>query len=144
MMNKDITTTMGTINLNDISFVEDTLDVFIGIESVSDEIQNKINEAVEIAKADHMALVKEHFSNKDLTWTDSGVETNLSLHIIVEDKAFSYRIEIDITDREDERVWTSASVDVDLSEYQNELKKVIVKAMIDNFFWGITYLENIW
>lgn len=134
MMNKDITTTMGTINLNDISFVEDTLDVFIGIESVSDEIQNKINEAVEIAKADHMALVKEHFSNKDLTWTDSGVETNLSLHIIVEDKAFSYRIEIDITDREDERVWTSASVDVDLSEYQNELKKVIVKAMIDNFF----------
>lgn len=62
------------------------------------------------------------------------LHTDLSLHIIVENKKFSYRIEIDIEDKKDDRVWTGASVDVDLSEYQNELKKVIVKAMIDNFF----------
>ena len=123
MKKKEITTTIGTINLNDIEFCENTIDVFIGIESVSADIQKKINEAVEIAKADHMQMVKEYFIHKDLNWTDAGVETNLTLHIIVEDKKFSYRIEIDITDREDERVWTSASVDVDLSEYQSELKK---------------------
>lgn len=134
MKRKNITTTIGTINLNDIEFCENTIDVFIGIESVSEDIQKKISEAVEIAKADHMQMVKEHFIHKDLNWTDAGVETNLTLHIIVEDKKFSYRIEIDITDREDERVWTSASVDVDLSEYQSELKKIIIKAMIDNFF----------
>lgn len=134
MKKKEITTTIGTINLNDIEFCENTIDVFVSIESVSEDIQKKISEAVEIAKADHMQMVKEHFIHKDLNWTDAGVETNLTLHIIVEDKKFSYRIEIDITDREDERVWTSASVDVDLSEYQSELKKVIIKAMIDNFF----------
>lgn len=134
MMKKNITTTIGTINLNDITFVEDSLDVFIGIESVSKNIQNKINEAVEIAKAEHIQTVKEFYKNKDLNWTEAGVNTDLYLHIIVEDKAFSYRIEIDIVDKEDERVWTGASIDVDLSEYQNELKKVIVKAMIDNFF----------
>lgn len=134
MKKKEITTTIGTINLNDIEFCENTIDVFIGIESVSEDIQKKISEAVEIAKADHMQMVKEHFIHKDLNWTDAGVETNLTLHIIVEDKKFSYRIEIDITDREDEIMWTSASVDVDLSEYQSELKKVIIKAMIDNFF----------
>lgn len=134
MKNKNITTSIGTINLNDISFVEDTIDVFIGINSVSKNIQDKINEAVEIAKAEHIQMVKEYYTNKNLNWTDAGANTDLSLHIIVENKKFSYRIEIDIEDKKDDRVWTSASVDVDLSEYQNELKKVIVKAMIDNFF----------
>lgn len=134
MKRKNITTTIGTINLNNIEFCDNTLDVFIGIESVSEDIQKKISEAVEIAKADHIQMVKEHYTNKNLHWTDAGVNTDLSLHIIVDNKEFSYRIEIDIIDKKDERVWTSASVDVDLSEYQNELKKVIVKAMIDKFF----------
>lgn len=134
MKKTNITTTIGTINLNDISFVEDTINIFIGIESVSAEIQKKINEAVEIAKTEHIQMVKECYTNKNLNWTDAGVNTDLSLHIIVENKKFSYRIEIDIEDKKDDRVWTGASVDVDLSEYQNELKKVIVKAMIDKFF----------
>lgn len=134
MKRKAFTTTIGTINLNNIEFCENSLDVFIGIESVSADIQDKINEAVESAKAAHIQEVKEYYTNKDLNWTDAGVNTDLSLHIIIDNKEFTYRIEIDIVDRGDERVWTDASIDVDLSEYQNELKKVIVKAMIDNFF----------
>ena len=134
MKRNNITTSIGTIDLNNINFCEDTLDVFIGIEWVSAEIQEKIMAAVEIAKVEHIQIVKEHFTNKDLKWTDAGVDTDLSLHIIVDKKHFSYRIEIDIEDKEDDRVWTSASVEVDLSEYQNELKKVIMKAMIDKFF----------
>ena len=134
MKKQNITTTIGKINLDNIEFCDNSLDVFIGIESVSAEIQEKIMAAVEIAKVEHIQMVKEHFSNKDLKWTDAGVDTELSLHIIVDKKHFSYRIEIDIEDKEDDRVWTSASVEVDLSEYQNELKKVIMKAMIDKFF----------
>ncbi len=134
MRRNNITTSIGTIDLNNIEFYDNSLDVFIGIESVSAEIQEKIMAAVEIAKVEHIQIIKEHFSNKDLKWTDAGVDTELSLHIIVDKKHFSYRIEIDIEDKEDDRVWTSASVEVDLSEYQNELKKVIMKAMIDKFF----------
>ncbi len=134
MKRKAFATTIGTINLNNIEFCENTLDVFIGIESVSADIQDKINEAVESAKAAHIQDVKEYYTNKDLNWTDAGVNTDLSLRIIIDNKDFTYRIEIDIVDKGDERVWTGASIDVDLSEYQNELKKVIVKAMIDNFF----------
>lgn len=81
MMKKAITTTIGTINLNDISFVEDTIDIFIGIDSVSEDIQKKINEAVEIAKAEHIQRVKEHFTNKNLNWTDAGV-TPIYLYIL--------------------------------------------------------------
>lgn len=133
MRRKNITTTIGTINLNDIEFCENTLDVFIGIESVSEEIQKKINEAVEIAKEEYLQMMKSHV-HRDLTWSNVGVDMDLSLHIIVDKKDFSYRIEINITDKADDTMWTGASVDVDLSEYQNELKKVIIKAMIDNFF----------
>lgn len=134
MRKQNITTTIGVINLDNIEFYDNSLDVFIGIESVSAEIQEKIMAAVEIAKVEHIQIIKEHFSNKDLKWTDAGVDTDLSLHIIVDKKQFSYRIEIDIEDKKDDRVWTSATVEVDLSEYQNELKKVIMKAMIDKFF----------
>lgn len=136
MKKREITTTIGTINLNDVEFCENSLDVFIGIESVSQEIREKITEAVELAKVAHMEDIKNYYNdvNKRLYWTDAGVETTLSLHIIVDNKEFSYRIEIDIEDRENDMMWTSCSVAVDLSEYQSELKKVIVKAMIDKFF----------
>lgn len=132
MMKRKNITTIGTINLNDIEFCENALDVFIGIESVSEDNQKKINEAVEIAKAEHLQLIKEYFTNKELKWTDAGVGT--FLHIIIDNKEFTYRIEIDIEDEADGIMWTSVSVDVDLSEYQDELKKVIVKVMINNFF----------
>ena len=134
MVKNNVTTTIGTINLNDIEFCKNMLDVFIGIESVSEAMQSKINEAMEIAKADHLQRIKEHFTNKNLYWTDAGVKTNLSLHIIIKDKKFSYRIEIDIEEKGDDRIWASASIEVDLSEYQNELKKAIIKTLVDKFF----------
>ena len=111
MKRKAFATTIGTINLNNIEFCENTLDVFIGIESVSADIQDKINEAVESAKAAHIQDVKEYYTNKDLNWTDAGVNTDLSLRIIIDNKDFTYRIEIDIVDKGDERVWTVASID---------------------------------
>lgn len=134
MKKREITTTIGTINLNDVEFCENLLEVFIGIESVSNEIRTKIIGAVEIAKEKHLKEIKEHHTSKDLVWSKVGVKTDLSLHIIVSNKEFSYIIEVDITDNENDMMWTCASVMVDLSEYKSELKKVIVKAMIDKFF----------
>ena len=119
MMKKNITTSIGTINLNNIEFCENTLDVFIGIDSVSADIQDKINEAVEIAKAEY-------------SWCDRETENELSLWIHIKDKKISYCISVTIVDKDGD--FTDTSIDVDLSEYQNEMKKVIIKAMIDNFF----------
>lgn len=120
MKKNNITTSIGTINLNNIEFCEDTIDVFISIESVSKDIQGKINEAVEIAK-------------KEYRWSTRETKNELSLWVHIKDKEFSYCISVDIIDSDNDD-FTSASVDVDLLEYQNELKKVVVKAMIDNFF----------
>lgn len=107
--------------MNDISFVEDTLDIFIGIKSVSKDIQKKINEAVEIAK-------DEYLWSK--TWKET--KTELSLWVKVKNKEISYCISADIVNLDDGD-FTGANIDVGLSEYQNELKKVIVKAMMISF-----------
>lgn len=123
MKRKNITTSIGTINLNKVEFVDNSLDVFIGIESVSADIQEKINEAVE--------MEKDKFAWR---WENKDIRTDLSLWIHIQDKEITYRISVDIIDKENDSIFTDVEIDVDLSEYQNELKKVIVKAMIDNFF----------
>lgn len=121
MRKNKIATTIGTINLNDVNFCEESLDVFIGIDSVSADIQEKINEAVEIAKAEY-------------SWNGKDTKLDLSLWIHIKRESISYCISIDIIDKANDLISTEANIDVDLSEYQSELKKVIVKAMIDNFF----------
>ena len=123
MKKNTITTSIGTINLSDISFVEDALDVFIGIESVSKDIQDKINAAVE--------REKKHYSWK---WNDKETKLDLSLWIHIETKSISYCISVDIIDSENDVTSTEVNIDIDLTEYEAELKKVIVKAMIDKFF----------
>lgn len=133
MKKSNITTTIGTINLNDIEFIDNSLDIIIGIESVSEDIQIKINKAVEIAKTQELEHIKLYHKNKDLTWSNAPVDTSLSLGIHLEEKTFTYTIDIIITDKVND-ISASASVEVDLSEYQDKLKKVIVKAMIDKFF----------
>lgn len=120
MKKSNITTTIGTINLNDISFVEDTLDIFIGIDSVSNDIQKKINSAIELVKSEY-------------PWINKESEIQLSLWVKIKNKEFSYCISVDIINS-DNGDFTSLSIDIDLSEYQSDLKKAIVKAMIDNFF----------
>lgn len=123
MMKKSITTTIGTINLNNIEFCENTLDVFIGIESVSADIQKKINEAVK--------MEKDKFAWR---WKNKDVRTDISLWIHIQNKEVTYCISVDIIDKKNDSIFTDVEIDVDLSEYEEELKKVIVKAMIDKFF----------
>lgn len=123
MKKSNITTTIGTINLNNIEFCENTLDVFIGIESVSADIQKKINEAVK--------MEKDKFAWR---WKNKDVRTDISLWIHIQNKEVTYCISVDIIDKKNDSIFTDVEIDVDLSEYQNELKKVIVKAMIDKFF----------
>ena len=57
-----------------------------------------------------------------------------SLHIIVKEKSFHYELCFDFEDKEDECIFTGFNLEVDLSEHETELKKLIVKAVIDKFF----------
>ena len=133
MKRNTITTNIGTINLNDVEFIEDSLDIIIGIESVSEDIQKKVNEAAEIAKALELEHIKQYHKNKKLTWSTDGTDTNLSLSISLKNKTITYSVDVFINDKVND-ISADASIIVDLSEYEDELKKIIVKAMIDKFF----------
>ncbi|MCM1009219.1 MAG: hypothetical protein NC485_15125 [Ruminococcus flavefaciens] len=133
MKRNTITTNIGTINLNDVEFIEDSLDIIIGIESVSEDIQKKVNEAAEIAKALELEHIKQYHKNKKLTWSTDGTDTNLSLSISLENKTITYSVDVFINDKVND-ISADASIIVDLSEYEDELKKIIVKAMVDKFF----------
>ena len=131
MKNKTMTMNIGTINLAEINLVEDSLEVFIPIITVSDNLKATVEEQTEKAKEEF----EKEFADKNLKWSKAGADiTYQSLHIVVENHVISSELCFDITDRENEFVETWFNLKVDLSEHMQELKKLILKTMIDKFF----------
>lgn len=126
----------GVVNLGEIALVDDTLDVFIPVESFSVELQKRIDAEVEKVKAYRLAELKKYMPEKAVTkWCDKGVDVIYkNLHIVVKKKMFTYSLNYDFVDKENEYLWADVVINVDLSAYEQELKKMIVKAVIDKFF----------
>lgn len=132
MKNRTMTTNIGTINLAELDISDDTLEVFIPIVAVSERLKTTIEENVQKAKEEYQ---KEFGNPHGKKWGDDGIIMDYqSLHIVIEKKTFSYKLCFNFTDAKDDCIWTGFSLDVDLSEYTTELKKLIVKVMIDKFF----------
>lgn len=120
MKKSNITTVIGTLNLNDIFFADDTLDIFISIDSVSSEVQNRIYSAIEVAKSEY-------------SWIDKNTEMQLSLWVKIKNKAMTYCISVDFINSDNDN-FATVNISIDLAEYESDLKKIIIKAMINNFF----------
>ena len=132
MRNRTMTTNIGTINLADIDITEDCLEVFIPVIAVSENLKAIIEKNVEKAKADFKS---EFLEGRNKKWSDAGIIMNFqSLHITVKEKSFHYELCFDFEDKEDGCIFTGFNLEVDLSEHETELKKLIVKAVIDKFF----------
>ena len=132
MKNRTMTTNIGTINLAELELIEDSFEVFIPIIAVSENLKVTIEENIQRAKAEHQ---KEFLDSKGKKWSNSGIVMGFqSLHITVEKKSFHYELCFDFEDKEDEMLWTGFNLAVDLSEHTEELKKLIIKTMIDKFF----------
>ena len=132
MRTKTMTTNVGTINLADIDITDDSLEVFIPIIAVSEKLKAIIEENVKKAKEE---LQKEFLEGRGKKWSNAGIIMNFqSLHITIKNKAFHYELCFDFEDAEDKLIFTGFNLEVDLSEHETELKKLIVKATIDKFF----------
>lgn len=125
-------TNIGTINLAELDLTDDSLEVFIPIVAVSESLKATIEENVQKAKEEYQKKFGNPHGKK---WSDAGIIMDYqSLHIVIEKKTFSYELCFDFTDAKDDCIWTGFRLDVDLSEHTTELKKLILKAMIDKFF----------
>ena len=132
MKNRTLKTSIGIINIAELELADDCLEVFIPIVAVSENLKATIEENVQKAKAEYQ---KEFLDSRGQKWSDAGiVMTYQSLHIIVKKKSFNYELCFGFEDKESCLIFADFNLEVDLSEHTEELKKLIVKAMIDKFF----------
>lgn len=135
------TTNIGVLELGNLTFNEDYMEVSIDICDMSDCLKAEIKKAVEIAKVQYTkaqeALNTEYGYNLHTVWSDKPVNMDFTyLRVVLEaGKPIDYSICFGFTDTVDPQMecWGN-SITVDLSEHTNELKKAIIKVLLDKFF----------
>lgn len=135
------TTNIGVLELGNLTFNEDYMEVSIDICDMSDCLKAEIEKAVEIAKVQYTkeqeALNAEYGYNLHTVWSDKPVNMDFTyLRVVLEaGKPIDYSICFGFTDTVDPQMecWGN-SITVDLSEHTNELKKAIIKVLLDKFF----------
>lgn len=125
----------GTINLENLEFLEDTFCIMIPVESVSDDLQKRIDEAIEKTKIE---VLEERRKNRpDLykdDWSEKGVDIFYkSFNISVVRNAMYCELDVGFVDKENDHLETNVFIPVDLPEYKQEIKKIIVHAVVDTF-----------
>jgi len=137
---------IGIIDLSELILDTELIQLSILIKSMSDKLQKEVNKAIEASKIDYLKDYNQRwesgndfsefgFKRRELKWSDQGVDIDtLFLDVTIKDKNISYCVAVCYVDKEDEYLEYVAYIEVDLSAYNNEIKKLVVKAMIDKFF----------
>lgn len=139
------TTNIGVLELGNLTFDEDYMEVSIDICDMSGDLKEEIKRGIEIEKVKYSEEIEKAIENgwsvhplkRNTVWSNKPVVMNYTfLRVRLESgKPIDYSIEFGFHDAEDRfmEVWTG-SITVDLSAHTAELKKVIVKSLIDKFF----------
>lgn len=144
MMNKETKKgieNIGVIGLDNVIFSEDYIQVFIDILDMSDELKEKVDKAIEKSKIEYSEMLEEYNresnANHSTVWSDKPVIidfTGLSVSLGI-DKPIEYKINVGFHDADNDLMeeW-ECSINVDLSAHDEEIKKMILKLLIDRFF----------
>lgn len=139
------TTNIGVLDLGNITLDEDYMEVSIDICDMSEDLKTEVKKGIEIEKVRYSEEVKEYLESgisvhplkRNTVWSDKPVVMSFTyLRVRLEaGKPIDYSIEFGFTDAEDKfmEAW-GGSITVDLSAYAGELKKAIIKVLIDKFF----------
>ncbi len=146
------TLNIGTMELSKVTFNEDYMEVSIDILNISDDLQAEINKSIEIAKVEELKVLKklygENFEkwnrNYKPEWSNKPVVIQYHyLSIVLEEgKPNRYSIETGFEDAEHDTMEATASTVVDLSEYENELKKAIITVLVEKILLGAEIKEG--
>lgn len=136
------TTNIGVMELDNMTFNEDFLEVSLDICDMSETLKAEVNKAIEIEKVQYSQYWNELLSEFDeskqfsTVWSDKPVVIDFSyLSVTLEaGKPIKYTVNIGFHDAENDRLDPVASIDVDLSDYVGELKKAIIHVLIEKFF----------
>ena len=132
----------GSIELDNVIFNEDHLDVCIDICDMYEGLKVEVSRAIELEKQRYSKeweeiLAKHEESKRYSTkWSNKPVAIDFTcLWITLETgKPITYVISTGFHDAENERLAPVAEIEVDLSAYINELKKAILHVFVEKFF----------
>lgn len=135
------TTNIGILELGNLTFDEDYMEVSIDICDMSEELKAEVAKAIEVAKVtysqENEKANEERGMNFNTVWSNQPVVMDFTyLRVRLESgKPIDYSIQVGFHDAIDEFMeqW-DCSITVDLSAHTNELKKAIIKVLIDKFF----------
>lgn len=134
------TTNIGILELGNLTFNKDYMEVSIDICDMSDNLKAEVDKAIEIAKAGYTekysALNQERGWNLNTAWSSDPVILDFEyLRVIMEEgQPIHYSVCVGFHDAADKLMEYDCEITVDLSEYQSELKKAIIKVLVDKFF----------
>lgn len=136
------TNNVGILELDNFIFNEDCMAVSIDICDMSDNLKAEVAKAIEARKLESdkewEQLCLEHPDYKRINRTFSGngevIDFTYLDIILKEDEPIQYSIVVGFHDADNECLEREAEIAVDLSEHAEELKKMIIKALIDKFF----------
>lgn len=132
MNNRTMETNIGKISLAELDLIEDSLEVFIPVITVSERLKATIEENVRKTKAKYQ---KEFLDCKGKEWSEEGViMTSQSLHITIKEKSFNYELCFNFEDKKDDAIFAGFELVADLSEHTEELKKITIDTIINKFF----------
>ena len=132
MRSRTIMTKVGTIDFASIEVLQDSIELFVPVISVSDRLKEAIEENIQKEKA---AYQKEILDSRGLKWSDADVNMeDQSLHIMMNGKKLSYELTFSFSDKENKSFETAFSITVEFQEYENEIKKIVFQTIVDKFF----------
>lgn len=136
------TTNIGELELGNITFNEDYMEVSIDICNMSDSLKEEAGKAIEARKAESVKEWAAIYAERpelprfERTWSSKPTVIDYTyLRIILEGgRTIKHSIEVGFHDADNDRLGECASIAVDLSEHTNELKKAVIKVLLDRFF----------
>lgn len=136
------TTNIGVLELGNLTFNEDYLEVYLDICDMSDNLKADIEKAIEARKIESAKewerVYIEHpdWERHSRVFSDKPAVIDFTyLNIVLEaGKPIKYSVVVGFHDAEDDHLEEAASITVDLSEHTNELQKAIIKVLLDKFF----------
>ena len=131
MKNRKTLGTVEKVTLGEIEFADDSIQVWIDIKYVSSNLHSKIIQAMEEAKKESAKTMQELYGRE---WNKTEVKT-LTLNVIArKGKTLETSIIVYFEEVEDADVFDSGEFKIDLSDYETELKGLILKGITNKFF----------
>lgn len=118
---------------SDVRFPDDSLQFFVDIKDVSEDLQEKINTAIAEDKQYYTYYISKDRGNE---WSEAGVNIiGVSLNVSVnEDKQLECKIDVIYEDKVNPVLWSDISIKVNPVAYETELKQLMLSAIISRFF----------